>query len=142
MKNLIIDTEWNQEDTPCIQQRLREFNIKHLSEKDVEFKNEDFCFKVKDDEGNILGGISGNTKMQSVSIQFLWVDESLRGEGFGRKLMKKVEQYAVEKKCRMIKVDTFSFQAPDFYISLGYQVYGKIEDFPEGYDHYFLVKKL
>ncbi|WP_026693883.1 GNAT family N-acetyltransferase [Peribacillus kribbensis] len=130
MQNLVIDTEWNPEDTPYIRQRLREYNIKHLS------------FKVKDEEGNILGGISGSTKMHSLIIQFLWVDESIRGKGFGKKFIKKVEHYAVEKKCRMIKVETFSFQAPDFYISLGYEVYGKIEDFPEGYNHYFLFKKL
>ncbi len=79
--------------------------------------------------------------MQSLMIQFLWIDDSIRGKGFGRKLIESAEQFAVEKKCRFIKVDTFSFQAPDFYQSLGYEIYGKIEDFPEGYNHYFLVKK-
>lgn len=48
----------------------------------------------------------------------------------------------MERKCRLITVDTFGFQAPDFYKHLGYEVYGIVEDFPEGYDHYFLVKKL
>ncbi|WP_236687091.1 GNAT family N-acetyltransferase [Ornithinibacillus californiensis] len=85
--------------------------------------------------------MSGSTKMQSLMIQFLWIDDSIRGKGFGRKLIESAEQFAVEKKCRFIKVDTFSFQAPDFYQSLGYEIYGKIEDFPEGYNHYFLVKK-
>jgi ribosomal protein S18 acetylase RimI-like enzyme len=142
MGNLVIDTEWNPEDTPYILKRLREYNKKHLSEKDVDFVDEDFCFTVKDEQGNILGGISGSTKMQSLFIQFLWVDESIRGKGFGQKLMEKAENFAVEKKCRMVKVDTFSFQAPDFYKILGYEVYGKIEDFPEGYNHYFLFKKV
>jgi ribosomal protein S18 acetylase RimI-like enzyme len=142
MGNLVIDTEWNPEDTPYILKRLREYNKKHLSEKDVDFVDDDFCFTVKDEKGNILGGISGSTKMQSLFIQFLWVDESIRGKGFGQKLMEKAENFAVEKKCRMVKVDTFSFQAPDFYKILGYEVYGKIEDFPEGYNHYFLFKKV
>ncbi|WP_102272067.1 GNAT family N-acetyltransferase [Cytobacillus massiliigabonensis] len=142
MRKLVIDTEWNPEDTPYIRQRLREYNIKHLSKKDADFVNEDFCFKVKDEEGNILGGISGNTKMQSLFIQFLWVDESIQGKGFGKKLIKQAENFALEKKCRMIKVDTFSFQAPDFYKSLGYEIYGTIDDFPEGHNHYFLFKKL
>ncbi|MFY0278099.1 GNAT family N-acetyltransferase [Bacillus cytotoxicus] len=108
----------------------------------MNFIGEDFCFKIKDEEGNILGGISGNTKMQSLVIQFLWIDESLQGKGFGKKLIKKAEKFAVEKKCRIIKVDTFSFQAPDFYKNLGFEVYGTVEDFPEGHNHYLLFKKL
>src|SRR3954451_2701566 len=115
MRNLVIDTEWNPEDTPYILKRLREYNKKHLSGKDVDFVDEEFCFKVKDEKGNILGGISGSTKMQSLFIHFLWVDESIRGKGFGQKLIEKAENFALEKKCRMIKVNTFSFQAPDFY---------------------------
>ncbi|AWC27814.1 GNAT family N-acetyltransferase [Bacillus cytotoxicus] len=142
MRNVVIDTEWNREDPSYIRKRLGEYNIKHLSEKDMNFIGEDFCFKIKDEEGNILGGISGNTKMQSLVIQFLWIDESLQGKGFGKKLIKKAEKFAVEKKCRIIKVDTFSFQAPDFYKNLGFEVYGTVEDFPEGHNHYLLFKKL
>jgi GNAT superfamily N-acetyltransferase len=142
MQNFVIDTKWKQEDALYIRDRLREYNIQHLLENDVQFVGEDFCFKVKDSDGNIFGGITGITKMQSLIIQFLWVDESVRGMGVGRKLIKMAEKFAMEKNCRIIKVDTFSFQAPDFYQKMGYQVYGVIENFPEGYNHYFLYKKL
>ncbi|MGG0717146.1 GNAT family N-acetyltransferase [Robertmurraya massiliosenegalensis] len=142
LRDIVIDTKWNPEDTPYIRQRLREYNIKHLSEKDANFVDEDFCFKIKDEEGNILGGISGNTKMQNLFIQFLWVDENHQRKGFGKQLIKEAEKFAVDRKCRMIRVDTFSFQAPDFYKSLGYGEYGTIEDYPEGHHQYFLYKKL
>ncbi|WP_235776425.1 GNAT family N-acetyltransferase [Robertmurraya massiliosenegalensis] len=142
LRDIVIDTKWSPKDPPYIRQRLKEYNLKHLSEKDVNFVDEEFCFKIKDEEGNIIGGISGNTKMQSLYIQFLWVDENHRGKGFGIQLIKGAEKYAVEKKCRMIKVDTFSFQAPDFYKSLGYEVCGIIEDYPEGHKQYLLYKKL
>lgn len=141
MQHLIIDTEWNQDNVPYIRQKLREYNIKHLSDSDVSFVDEDFCFTIKDEEGKILGGISGNTKLQSLFIQFLWVDESIQRRGFGRRLIKSVEDFAVEKNCRIIKVDTFSFQAPAFYKSLGFEVYGTINDFPEGHNQYFLYKR-
>lgn len=97
MQHLIIDTEWNQDNVPYIRQKLREYNIKHLSDSDVSFVDEDFCFTIKDEEGKILGGISGNTKLQSLFIQFLWVDESIQRRGFGRRLIKSVEDFAVEK---------------------------------------------
>lgn len=142
MRKLVICQESNPEDVPFIRKGLTEYNIKNLTEADATFVSEDFAFTVKDENGHILGGIAGNTKMQTVQIQFLWMDSSLRGQGYGTKLMKRIEEFAKEKNCRMVKVDTFSFQAPNFYKSLGYEVYGILEDYPEGYSQYFLFKKL
>lgn len=142
MGNLVIESKWSPEDAPYIREKLKGYNVKHLTEKDKAFMDEEFCFKVKDEKGTILGGITGSTKMQSLNIQFLWVDERIRGLGYGKHLMKMAEDFAQKKNCRLVKVDTFSFQAPEFYKSLGYEVYGIIEDFPEGYNHYFLMKKL
>jgi GNAT superfamily N-acetyltransferase len=142
MGKLVIDTVWTPDDLPYLQRKIKEYNLKHVSQKDADFVDEEFCFKVKDEDGNILGGITGSAKLQCLFIQYLWVDESIRGTGMGKKLLKQAEDYAAEKNCRLIKIDTFSFQAPNFYKSLGYEVYGQIEDFPEGCTHYFLYKKL
>jgi len=116
--------------------------MQYLSDKEKAFMNEEICITVWDEEGNILGGITGNTKMHCLFIQFFWIDESLRGQGVGKKLLKMAEELAIEKQCRMIRLDTFSFQAPDFYKSQGYEVYGKVEDFPEGCTHYLLLKRV
>lgn len=37
---------------------------------------------------------------------------------------------------------TFSFQALDFYLGLGFEVFGEIKDHPEGGRRYFLSKRL
>lgn len=89
-----------------------------------------------------MGGITGNTKLHCLFIQFLWVDERLRGQAIGAKLLKKAEEVASEKGCKMVRVDTFSFQAPEFYKKQGYEVYGTVEDFPEGYTHYLFLKRI
>lgn len=47
-----------------------------------------------------------------------------------------------EKECRLINLDTFSFQAPDFYKKHGYKVIGVSEDHPKGHNHYYLEKRL
>jgi hypothetical protein len=39
-------------------------------------------------------------------------------------------------------LDTFSFQAPDFYKQHGYQVFGELQDFPSGHQRYYLKKQL
>ena len=41
-----------------------------------------------------------------------------------------------------IRVDTFSFQAPGFYERLGYQRFGKLENYPNGYETIFYFKAL
>jgi hypothetical protein len=53
-----------------------------------------------------------------------------------------MEAAALEKGCRLIFLDSFSFQAPEFYKKNGFEVFGKIEDHPKGYDQYFLIKRL
>lgn len=71
-----------------------------------------------------------------VHIDILWVDENFRENGYGSKLVKKVEDLAVEKGCRFIYLDTFSFQAPEFYKKNGYEVFGMLEDHPKGFNQY------
>ena len=43
--------------------------------------------------------------------------------------------------CRSAHLDTFSFQAPDFYKKLGYRVFGAI-DYPPDHRRFFLQKRL
>ncbi|MFY9284525.1 MAG: GNAT family N-acetyltransferase [Miniphocaeibacter sp.] len=142
MEKLTIDLNGNSDDKEYIHEKIIEYNKKYLSDEDIEFINEDFCFTIKDEKGEIFGGISGKTKRQILFIDFLWINENIRKKGFGVKLIEEVENFAIKKKCKMIMVDTFSFQAPDFYKNLGYMVYGELEDLPEGYNHYFLYKRI
>jgi ribosomal protein S18 acetylase RimI-like enzyme len=97
---------------------------------------------LRNDDGEIVGGITGTIVWYHLHIDYLWVDDSLRGEGYGKKLLNHMENTAREHKCRLILLDTFSFQAPDFYQKLGYKVVGIAEDHPKGYNLYYLEKKL
>ncbi len=56
--------------------------------------------------------------------------------------MQAAENEALARGCHGAYLDTFSFQAPDFYQKLGYEIYGKLDDFPKGHCRYFLRKKL
>jgi GNAT superfamily N-acetyltransferase len=72
----------------------------------------------------------------------MWVREDLRGQGFGRQLLEKAETEARQRGAKRAYLDTFSFQAPAFYKKLGYEEFGRLEDFPAGHTRYFLVKTL
>jgi GNAT superfamily N-acetyltransferase len=97
---------------------------------------------LRDAGDEVMGGLLAAVWGGVLFIRILWVSEALRGRGFGRRLMEVAERRAVERGCRHIFVDTFSFQAPGFYEKLGYQIYAKAEDWPLGHAHHFFRKDL
>ena len=73
-----------------------------------------------DNDGNVNGGALGRTWGQCCELQQLWVKLEERGNSIGTQLMDVFEQEAVERGCQLIYLDTFSFQAPEFYRKRGY----------------------
>ena len=73
---------------------------------------------------------------------FLWIDEPVRGQDWGTRLMDQAEAYARERGCHSVTLDTHSFQARPFYEGRGYEVFGTLDDYPKGHKKFFLRKKL
>lgn len=73
-----------------------------------------------DDQGELLGGISGWTWQQAAGIGMTWVRADLRGTGAGSELISRFEQAAAERGARRVFVTSFTFQAPGFYEKHGY----------------------
>lgn len=105
-------------------------------------KPEPVALLVRDDHGEILGGLYGRVFYQWLFIELLSVPEQGRGQGLGTKLMQMAEELALEKECVGIWLDTFSFQAPTFYEKLGYSEFGHITDYPPGHKRHFFQKRL
>lgn len=97
---------------------------------------------VKDNANQVLGGVIGGTYWQWLHVQSLWVDGSLRGEGFGRDLLLTAEREALRRGCIGAYVNTHDFQALGFYEKLGYVIAGELADFPPGHRRYMLQKRL
>lgn len=93
------------------------------------------------EEGEIFGGIVGEFCWNWLEIHYLFVASEHRKSGYGRALLREAQQMARERKCDFIKLDTLSFQALDFYLKEGFQVYGTIEN-AGGYTHYYLKKDI
>ena len=60
----------------------------------------------------------------------------------GSRLLKEAESIAKTKEAIKSMLDTFLFQAKDFYIKNGYKVFGEVKDFPKGNSRFYLVKDL
>lgn len=97
---------------------------------------------VRDDGGEIAGGVWGQINWNWLSIGLVWLTEALRGEGYGRRLIEEIERVGRERGCRCAHLDTFSYQARPFYERLGYEVFAELEDYPPGHRRYFMKKIL
>lgn len=93
-------------------------------------------------DGEILGGVDGYTHWQWLFVSHLWVHDGVRGDGVGTHLMNSIETQARLRGCGGAWLDTFSFQAPGFYESIGYRRFGQLSDFPPGSLRHFLWKPL
>ena len=103
----------------------------------------DVSFFLRDDAGTIVGGVAGNYgSFGWLYIDQLWVSGDLRGQGYGTKLMAAIEGEAVRHGSNNVYLNTFSFEAPEFYKKLGYTVFAELEDFPPGHKRIFLRKEL
>ncbi len=100
------------------------------------------CFVLQAPDEEIVGGVICAIHWDWLYIDLMWIKGELRGRGYGHRLLTMAEEKARELGAKNAYLDTFSFQAPDFYKKHGYQVYGELQDFPVGHQRYFLTKQL
>lgn len=91
-------------------------------------------------DGTLRAGFSGVMSWGWLFVEAVWVDGDLRGTGTGRRLMARAEAHAAEAGCHSAWLDTF--QAEGFYLALGYDRFGLLEDYPPGQCRSFLRKRL
>ena len=99
-------------------------------------------FFLRSERNEVLGGLVGGIWGGWLEIAILWVDESVRGNDWGTRLMDEAEAYARERGCHSASLDTHSFQARPFYEKRGYELFGVLDDYPKGHKKFFLKKKL
>ncbi len=100
------------------------------------------CFVLQAPDQEIVGGALGEIYWEWFHLDLLWIKDELRGQGHGRRLLKCAEDEARQRGAKHVFLDTFSFQAPDLYTRLGYEVFGELPDFPPGHQRYFLKREL
>lgn len=101
-------------------------------------------FVARNEKNEIVGGILGGIGYYAgLKISVLWVSKKARGTGLGSRLLETAEREGKRLGATMVILDTFSFQAEDFYLKNGYEIFGKIDNYPkEGQSFIFLKKSL
>lgn len=97
---------------------------------------------IRDDGGAIVAGLSGYTAWGWLYVQWLWVDEGLRGRNTAAALLEAAEKEAAGRSCHGAYIDTFNPTALKVYRRQGYRPFGVLEDFPKGRTRTFLAKAL
>ncbi|MET8827818.1 GNAT family N-acetyltransferase [Streptomyces sp. NPDC004610] len=96
-----------------------------------------------DDTDALAGGLAGHTWAGWLHVSTLWVDERVRGAGLGGALLAEAERIARDERgCGSVRLETWDFQAPEFYRKRGYEVVCVIPDYPPGVTEYTLTKRL
>ncbi len=101
-----------------------------------------FAFFVRDENNKILGGCDGKIWCGCLYINHLWVAESIRGKGYGSKLMLSAENLGSEKKCTFAAANTMDAAALAFYKELGYHVEFERRGYLKGSVLYYLRRDL
>ncbi|WKA58818.1 GNAT family N-acetyltransferase [Planococcus shenhongbingii] len=129
------------EDRDFIRNKVIEHNVASLPGEKKSPK-EQVSFIARNDEGEIIGGITGTAYWEHMHIDFLWVDPEARGRRIAEELMQQLEHYSRSQACYLMVVETFSFQAPGFYKKQGFCEFGVLENHPKGHSKHYFEKRL
>jgi ribosomal protein S18 acetylase RimI-like enzyme len=125
-------------DIEFLEDRLYEFNAGTTGISD----GRSLAVFLRDERRHIVAGAAGHTWGGTCELRQVWVAAPFRGSGLGRRVMAEAEAEAVRRGCQQIVLTTYSFQAPDFYRRLGFEVVFELADYPRGHAHVMLRKRL
>ena len=125
-------------DVSELQRRLTLFNQETVGPSE----KRDLCVVLRGSNGGMRAALSGYTAWNWLYVQWLFIDEDLRGQGVAQQLLAAAEGRARERGCVGAHIDTFSDHGLHAYEKAGYEVFGVLEDFPIGRQRTFLKKRL
>lgn len=125
-------------DEDAVYRGLLEYNLARLEDKHPR----QLGVFLRNEQGRPAAGLIGMTHGNWLSIQYLWVSEPLRKQGIGSHLLERAESAAAERGCRYAFVDTFHFQAPEFYEKHGYREAFVLTEYPVTGRRYYYTKRL
>ncbi len=135
--HLAVEKDPDPADVRFLEERLYAYNVEQTGVDDGQW----LAIFVRDAQQTIQAGVEGWTWCGSCYLRTVWVHKDRRGRGLGTQLLQAAEREARARGCQQIVLASFSFQAPQFYQKLGYEVWGILEDHPRGYQHVCLRKR-
>lgn len=137
MYKVVVDHAPTEADNAVVKEGLIKCYEAKFGERD-----KSFSIFLKNESGKIFGGIQAIMDKEAIYIDALWVEEHLRKQGYGTKLLAAAEREAIDNGCMFSLVDTWDFQAEEFYLKNGYERIGELKNYWHGHSKLFLRKTL
>ena len=100
-------------------------------------------YLTREEEGNLIALLHAQQVLENIHIKALVVDKGHQKKGLGASLLAELEERAEKAGVSSITLSTKSYQAKDFYIKQGYEIYASLEDVPQkGVTKYHFIKWL
>jgi ribosomal protein S18 acetylase RimI-like enzyme len=135
---ITIEPNSDKEARNTIQQGLFDANVK--STGDGHF--DPICVTARDSKSTVIGGVVGEAYWGWVNFTTVWVHPEHRRQGIASEMLQQAEAEAARLGYTQAYLDTFSFQSPDLYLRLGYEVFGQLDNFPADSKRVFMRKAL
>lgn len=114
------------------------FGEEGLGEKDPKT-----FYLLEERDGETVAALEAQQTLETVHIKALVVKKEYRGQGLGMILLKRLEEEAPVRGFKSITLSTKSYQAKDFYLKAGYQIFASLEGVPrEGITKYQFIKRV
>jgi GNAT superfamily N-acetyltransferase len=138
LRELTAEAEPSPDDIRHLEDSIYAFNVRATGISGGKL----FGIFLRDDARVAVGGAFAWTWAGTCSVRILFVPIHLRNQGHGTKLMQAVEAEARACGCRQILLETYDFQAPQFYLKLGFEVRARVPDHIQGHDMFVMAKHL
>src|SRR5450830_1319279 len=93
--NIVSDLAPQADDTAQVRAGLMAFNESRVGPAEVQR----VAVYLRDGQDAIRGGLVGFLAWQWLSVELLWVDDSVRGQGYGSSLLDQAEALARDAGC-------------------------------------------
>ncbi len=135
---LALETDENDEVLKALMAGMKAFNnaaVPNLNSHKI-------VAAIRDDDGKVAGGVIGRLAGDSVYMEVVFNDETVRGTGLGRGAMLLAEEEAKRLGASEAWLYTMSFQAKPFYEKLGYRQFAELDWLDGKHKRHFMRKDL
>lgn len=137
MTTLSVSTSIDSETASLIGEGLNSYNHDTAGPHN----DQDLWVVARDAQGRVAGGLKGSSEYTWLFVEWLWIGPEHRGDRLGTQLLAKAEEEARQRGCIGVHLDSYTFQAPEFYKRQGYEEFGRIDDYPVGHSRVWLKKR-
>lgn len=138
MNKIIVDFSENETVAKFLSDNLRKFNISKVGE----YPYKPFVIYCTDENNQIIGGVKGEIFGGICRIYTAWIQEEYRRKGLGKNIFSTLDNFAIENNVKVIQLDTYDFQAREFYEKVGYKVIATLPHNLFEHTTYILRKQL